>query len=288
MSLLDIELTRGGGVIRCRDHPHLRSAISRAVQRGDLVKPVPGVVAFSTLAEDPLVRVRVAALWRPSDPICLDAAAHLTITRRATLPEIVLAGPSARRHPGFVVQHRDVPEEWLMHYSGVLLTSPPLTVADQLCRGHASDLYDALRRRLVSLESVRAALDSTAHRRGAKAARRQLWLARENPWSDGEALLHSTLRSRGLWGWKGNVRIVAFGNTYFGDVVFRRRRLIVELDGREHHTSESDQRADRARRNALTAAGWRVLVITMDLLAGAPDDTVALVHRALDRASKSP
>ena len=277
------ELAACGGILTVRDHPDLRSAISRAVQTGRLVRPVPGVVMAPWLSDDPDARVRVAALWRPGDPLCLDAAAHLTITPRSQLPRIVIAGHSIAGRAGFQVQQRRIAPEWTMTCQGLLVTVPSLTVAEQLRRGMTSDLHDALRRRLVTLGSVRAALEGNPHRRGAATARRQLWLARENPWSDGEALMHATFRAHGLSGWKGNLRVSAGGNTYYGDAVFRRRRLIVELDGRDHHTSERDQRSDRIRRNLLTAAGWRVIVITMDMLLTAEGDTVALVRGALAR-----
>ncbi len=283
MTLLDDELSRSGGVLRCRDHPHLRSAISRATTRGELVRPVPGVVAVPSLIDNPLARVRIAALWQPGDVLCLDAAAHLTITARSALPQILLAGPATRSHGGFRIQHRRVPPQWVMLHEGLLVTHPSMTVADQLCVGRTSDLYDALRQRLVTLASVRSALEATRHRRGAASARRLLWEARENPWSDGEAVMHATFRAHGLRGWKGNLRIRAAGGTFYGDAVFRARRLIVELDGRGFHSSERDLRGDRARRNLLTAAGWRVIVVTMEMLLAWPDETVDLIRTALTK-----
>lgn len=257
--------------------------MARAVAAHYLVRPVPGVVVLTTLAEQPLTRIRVAALWHPELPLTLDAAAHLTIAPRGSLPQIVLAGGSGSAYPGYLTRHRRIPPEWLLHHSGLLVTAPSLTVADLLCVGRPSDLYDALRRRLVTLGSVRAALDATAHRRGADFARHQLWLAREKPWSDGEALMHSVFRAGGLRGWKGNLEIRAGGRVFYGDAVFRRSRLIVELDGRDFHTSEKDRLADRSRRNLLTAAGWRVLVLTMDMLLADPGGTVTLIRRALER-----
>lgn len=287
MTLLDDELARAGGVLRCRDHPHLRSAISRAVAANYLARPLPGVVVLSSMAEEPLTRIRAAATWHPEFALSLDAAAHLTITPRASLPQIVLAGGSGRAYPGYLTQHREIQPQLLLRRAGLLMTGPSLTVADLLTIGRTSDLYDALRRRLVTQESVRAALDATPHRRGTALARHLLWLARENPWSDGEALMHSLFRTHGLRGWKGNLQVVVGGQIFYGDAVFRRSRLVVELDGREHHTSERDRLADHARRNLLTAAGWRVLVITMDMLLSTPDQTMALIRRSLKRVHET-
>lgn len=283
MNLLHHELALAGAVLRCRDHPQLRSAISRSVARGELARPAPGIVAVPTLIDDPLTRLRIAGLWSPGDPLCLDAAAHLTITPRSALPHIVIAGRMARSVGGFEVQERRIYPEWIVWRGGFLATNPSLTVADQLALGRVSDLHDALRQRLVTLDSIRAALASHPGRPGNQEARRQLWAARQNPWSDGEALMHRVFRQADLRGWRGNSRIAACGNTYYGDAVFRRQRLIVELDGRDHHSSERDQRADRVRRNQLTATGWRIIVITMEMLLASPDETVALVRLALSR-----
>ncbi len=283
---LDEELALAGGVLRCRDHPDLRSAISRAVQRGRLLRPVPGVVVVSALADDPLARLRVAGLWRPGDPLCLDAAAHLAISPRALLPRIVIAGRAVMSVHGFEVRERRIRPEWITTRHGLAITDPSLTVADQLAVGFTSDLHDGLRRRVVSLGSVRAALDAHAYRHGNLLVRRQLWLARENPWSDGEAVMHEVFRTGHLIGWHGNAAIHVGNRTFYGDAVFTRARLIVELDGRDHHSTEVDQRADRARRNALTAAGWRVLVLTMDMLLACPDETVAMIRDALTRGRR--
>jgi hypothetical protein len=46
------------------------------------------------------------------------------------------------------------------------------------------------------------------------------------------------------------------------DFVYRRARIVIEADSREHHSSLLDRRADAARDAALTAAGWIVLRFT--------------------------
>ena len=46
------------------------------------------------------------------------------------------------------------------------------------------------------------------------------------------------------------------------DFVYRHERIVIEVDGREHHSSFLDRRADAERDAALRAAGWLVLRFT--------------------------
>jgi hypothetical protein len=65
------------------------------------------------------------------------------------------------------------------------------------------------------------------------------------------------------------------------DFLFRDARLVVEVDGRSWHDSESDREADRWRENRLIAAGWRVLRIRWRDLVERPEDVARLLRSAL-------
>ena len=56
-------------------------------------------------------------------------------------------------------------------------------------------------------------------------------------------------------------------NKYFGDFVFHRRRVIVELDGGVH-SSEQQKEYDARRDRQLAAAGWKVYRIQYPSMAG--------------------
>jgi very-short-patch-repair endonuclease len=67
------------------------------------------------------------------------------------------------------------------------------------------------------------------------------------------------------------VRLRAGGRGRIVDCLWRKARLIVELDGRVAHVRELAFEDDRARDRALTAAGWRPIRITRAQLRGDPD-----------------
>ena len=71
------------------------------------------------------------------------------------------------------------------------------------------------------------------------------------------------------------------GSTYYLDVLFRGIRLLIEIDGREHHTGKEVFETDRWRQNLLLLDGWFVLRFTWAMLEERPDEVVAMVRAAL-------
>jgi hypothetical protein len=65
------------------------------------------------------------------------------------------------------------------------------------------------------------------------------------------------------------------------EFVYRAAKLLIEVDGRLHHTALLDRKHDRDRDNAFMASGWRVLRIDYDMLVHRPDEVVDLIRRAL-------
>ncbi|HEV3401336.1 MAG TPA: DUF559 domain-containing protein [Acidimicrobiales bacterium] len=67
------------------------------------------------------------------------------------------------------------------------------------------------------------------------------------------------------------------------DIAYPDLRLGIEADSYVHHSSASDWASDHTRRNALIAAGWRILPVTWDDISRNPDAVLALVQRACAR-----
>jgi very-short-patch-repair endonuclease len=65
------------------------------------------------------------------------------------------------------------------------------------------------------------------------------------------------------------------------DFVDRRRRLIIEVDGRRWHTRVRDFDRDLWRTNQAIAHGYRVLRFTWVHLVESPDEVVAMIERTL-------
>ena len=93
--------------------------------------------------------------------------------------------------------------------------------------------------------------------------------------------MHRLLRSAGITGWKANQPVTVDGSTYYLDVLFRDMRLLIEIDGREHHIGKEVFETDRWRQNLLVLNGWCVLRFTWAMIEERPDEVVAMVRAAL-------
>ena len=80
-----------------------------------------------------------------------------------------------------------------------------------------------------------------------------------------------------------NVPLATAAGWFEVDCLWRRERVIVELDGYAHHGTRAGFERDRARDRALQAAGWRVVRVTWRQLHEAPR-LVATELRAILRA----
>ena len=76
--------------------------------------------------------------------------------------------------------------------------------------------------------------------------------SRAEPWSKAERLFHSLLRDAGITGWRANRPVVLADSTYYVDVVFRKLKLAIEIDGRLHHTGAEVLRATAGDRTSLS------------------------------------
>ncbi len=135
---------------------------------------------------------------------------------------------------------------------------------------------------LVTVEAMWAALER--HRPGGRAGLGPLRCALEGWPLDGtrpdsglEVEFARLLRDNGIVGFEFQQRIGPFRV----DAVHRRRRLIVETDGWEHHGTRPAFEADRLRDATLLAEGWRVMRITWQQQMTDPSGVVDRIRRSL-------
>lgn len=155
----------------------------------------------------------------------------------------------------------------------------------------ARALDTALARRLVTLvEMTRVARDLARRGRRKVTVIRSILLERGAdfvaPHSELEALFVDLLSERGV---RQPSRQVDLGSdlAWIGrvDFAYRRERIVIEVDGREHHSALLDRRSDAVRDTALTAAGWLVLRFSWWDVVHDGAKTVATLRRHLDRAA---
>jgi len=269
-------------VIAVRDHPKLRGAIQWRVRTGELRPVLPGVYAAAAVADTSATRVAALRRWDPDAVLTHEAAAAASFWPRLPVPTVRCAVRHFRPpQPGFAFARRCIAPELVWEGPGVRLTSPALTALD-LCEVMGGDAIDrALRTRSTTLALMRQALALTPGRSGNRTRRQLLLDSRDEPWSAAEREFHRLLRGAGITGWQANQRLRLDGVDIHPDVLFRRLRLVVEVDGREFHSDPDVFESDRHRQNLLVLHGWRVLRVTWLMIQQEPDRVIAIVREAM-------
>ena len=163
----------------------------------------------------------------------------------------------------------NLPADEITSLAAIPVTTVPRTLLDLAAvldhRGVERAMNEAEVRRYTDPLSLPALLARYPRRRGTAAIRAILGAG-----GIGTTLTRSELEERFLrflarWGLPRpelNVPIAVRGGFVEADCVWRRSRLIAELDGRAVHGTAAAFERDRARDRALNASGWRVVRIT--------------------------
>jgi very-short-patch-repair endonuclease len=286
----DIEdaLRAEGGVLRRADFPKLNRRLDGMLRRGTLITPLPGIVCLPGAATDPSVALRAGWLWAGPDSVVTGrAAAQLTFWPDADVGVISYAVPRRRTVSWgrWQLSCRRMPPEYLWHRGSVMITSPAMTAVDLAVDPDGGDIIDrALRSRTATLEQMWEALRLCPDRPGNRIRAALLRDSRDEPWSESERALHGLLRKSRLTGWTTNCWLDLPNLTDRGgyvDVLFKRERLAIEVDGYEFHADREAFERDRRRRNELELAGYRVLNFTWRQILDDPDWVIDCIRRAL-------
>ena len=146
-------------------------------------------------------------------------------------------------------------------------------------------LNEAEVRRLTDRLSLPALLARHPRRRGA-ATLRELLAERRHvdvTRNDFEEQFLALLDRNRLPRPRMNASLWIRGRFFEPDCLWRERRLMVELDGREVHATDAAFEDDRERDRILLAEGWRTARVTWRQLRDQPDEVIADLRRALAR-----
>ena len=95
--------------------------------------------------------------------------------------------------------------------------------------------------------------------------------------------MQKLFRDADITGWQSNQPVLVRGGVRYPDFLFDDIKLILEIDGREHHGSREAFEADRRRQNQLVEAGWTILRFTAAQVMSEPLEIVSLVRRTVAR-----
>jgi hypothetical protein len=235
-----------------------RTATAHRVAAGRLTIVEQGVFAIAPALDDPWGRWMAATLTAPSTFISHDssAVAYAWLGRERSLITVTRPGNGGpRRHGGLLVYRRMSLEGEVTELRGIPITSPERTLLDlATCvssRALARAIREAVRLNTTSLERIMAFLGPRRSRRGARRLARAVELYAGIPIgrarSATEVRAMIVLRDANLVLPKLNVDVAGIE----ADLVWRRQRRIIEIDGGEFHLDRGeDARKERVWRGA--------------------------------------
>ena len=241
--------------------------IKRLVRSGRWRRIYPGVYLHDSCPFTPHAWIRAAvALGGPGAVTSHLSAAWLLgmASRPPGKPMITVPnGRVVRVTAIHATRSRRLPKPELV--DGLPCTPATRTLLDCATCTKASDLDDlvdrAVARRVVTLDELIDEADRPGRHPGRTRLRYRL-AARGATRGPNPSVLESrfarSLRSRGLPSPKAELRWGPAGR-YRLDFAYPDIRLVIEVNGWAYHSSPEQVRADAARRNALSRAGWTFL-----------------------------
>lgn len=255
---------------------------------GEIEAVLPGIYALAGHRELFEIRVRALRKYDPDAILMGKAAARLSYWPELAVGDVQAITKHRRADQrGFTFARRQLPDDLIGEVGGQRLTVPALTALDLCLDLDGAGIDEVLRRGRATLADLWLAMELIPGQPGNERRRQFLQESSEEPWSEAERLLHRLLREAGITGWRGNAPLMIDGDRYFVDVLFRREKLVIEVDGRPFHgAARFDE--DRWRQNILVIAGWRVLRFTWQMLEQHPDEVIKMVEAALGSQVKPP
>lgn len=261
--------------------------ISRWLGQGRLIRILPGVYALGHTRLSWRGRLWAALLYAgPGAALSHRTAAHLwqLISREDDLVHV--SNSNQRKSIGYVVTHRprvlDVAE-----HDGLTLTTPTRTLIDIAPGCPATVLRKVLARAdfrgLLDPDSLKSAMGKGV--KGSAALRDAIEthmpeLARTLSPLEDKLLFLCDRNNLPLP--EPNVWVEGF----LVDALWRRQRVVVEVDGRSNHSSASQRRRDRDRDERLRAAAYIVLRYTWSHVTHKPSQVAAEIRAALGTGSE--
>lgn len=253
--------------------PLYRGVYGVALLSGRLRREYAGVLACG---DESFVSHRAAAAVHGFVPPLVESAPVSVSTRRDV----------RIRHAGLRI-HRvsRLAEDEVAIIEGLPLTSATRTLLDLGSVSGSRELERALAYALRARLVDRAALQSLIARHPRHPGRRCLraLLEREGApaftRSEAERRFLDLVRENGLPGPEANVIVEGFEV----DFLWRRQRLVVEVDGRAYHDGDPAFERDRDRDALLMAAGFRTMRVTWKKLVGEPGRLLVSLSQALVR-----
>ncbi|WP_433593448.1 DUF559 domain-containing protein [Nocardia sp. CA-145437] len=230
------------------------STIDYRCRQGSSTRLLPGI--YCAVEPTTIVKCHAVITWLPSAVLSHRTAAWLA----GMLPEpprIEATAPTTIRRktpPWLHLYRRDLQPDWVDLTADLPVTSVARTLLDclrVLSKSEAEALIDNHAGHTVRPQDL---LDLCSGLHGSPALRAHLRAAAAGFASEPERIFGRAMLER-------NIRLLQNHpvGQYRCDFVDERSSTIVEIDGREFHSSPAAFRHDRRRQNALVLGGWFIL-----------------------------
>jgi hypothetical protein len=200
-----------------------------------------------------------------------------------------VTAPTRRSRPGIRIHYASLPPDEITTVRGIPVTTVPRTLLDlaAVLPKHKLEraFHEAEENLLTDPPSLPVLLDRYPGQQGTPAIRALLVAGAEVTRSELEARFRTFIAEFGLQPPELNVWLLVDGSWFECDCLWRRERLVVELDGRAFHGTAAAFERDRARDRRLSAAGWRVIRVTWRQLQLDASEVAADLRSILHRPS---
>ncbi|MGA9872760.1 MAG: DUF559 domain-containing protein [Rhodococcus sp. (in: high G+C Gram-positive bacteria)] len=203
-----------------------------------------------------LDRCHAVHLWKPRAVFSHSTAAWMWgLIPQPVLVTATVAPNAQTRAPEWVQLHRRLVTPSRREGLPVVTIEQALfDTAVDLAEPELEALFDAAIGTQVNWKRLARLVDASPGRHGIRAVRKQLRTCCPRTLSEPERMVARALVARGF-----KLDINARIGPYFGDLVCRQGRVLIEIDGREFHIAPQVFTNDRIRQNWLIDDDWRVL-----------------------------
>lgn len=268
-----------------------------AINRGEAIRPLPGILMSARVQSDPDAWIYANSLWRPSSVITGRAALRLHGMPGLAVPAVDVLLPYSFPDRGLLRFHCSPPPGSLIHHvQGVLVSTPAAAALFLGIREDWDPICAALFKGITRPEDIQAARDFLIRHRGAPEMDLTLRYISQMPWSVPELELHELLRKVGITGWRGNMPVLlhptengqARPRRCHPDAGFEAEKLAVEVNSQQYHSDSESFTANTLRARWFAAEGWTQMPVTPNQLRSRPNDFLADLCSRLHRRHRPP
>ncbi len=275
------------GVMRVPAGAASEAQACRAVRRGLVIRPLPGVIMDGALAGHPGAWLRAVHLWRPDavlDGRAALASCHVPLPGGEGIERIDVRLDHHLPDRGLLRFHRGTPSPPHRHVTAeATCVHPAVAVLGCAARVDWEPLFHLFRQRIVTIDEPRAVRAEAARLHGRGPVDQVLRLVRDEPWSMAELELHRLLREARVRGWRANAEIRADDHDQVADLLFDDEHLVVEVDSYSFHGSRDAYEATMRRAARIGRGGWTVLHVTPAMIRVDPRAVLELICTRLHR-----